>query len=252
MFFSTYITKLYARYVEEFTASLYGSLILWTPDSKEDMPEKSTAMIGSTNKIIAITLVFILSLFNATFALAQSSASNGSPDTRSPVIELEAVAESQAESYQVFTAQVVDDRLLKDVILYHRRDGQQAFSPIQMNLIGDSAFFTATIKTDPSDLRAIQYYVQARDEGGNRTVQGYAFDPYTRVLTTNDSVITTQAPTPTPTPTETVASSGEIKWWHVALGVVVVGALASAASGSDSGGTTDEGSVPLTVTVTGL
>jgi len=201
-------------------------------------------MIGSLNKCIATVLVIALSLSNATVTLAQSS-----PDTRSPVIELEAVAQSQADSSQVFTAQVVDDRLLKDVILYHRRDGQQAFSPTPMTPLGDSAYFTASIPTEPDDLRAIQYYVQARDEGGNRTVEGYAFDPYTRVLIANSAVISTPEPVPA---AQTETSSG-IRWWHVALGVVLVGAIASAAGGSSSGGgSSGDGTVPLTVTLTGL
>lgn len=205
-------------------------------------------MISSINKFIASTLVLILTLSTATSTLAQSS-----PDTRSPVIELEAVAESLADQSQVFTAQVVDDRILKDVILYYRREGQQAFSPVPMNPIGETAYFTTSVETDPTDLRAIEYYVQARDEGGNRTVQGYAFDPYTRVLIANKAVIkaptTTAAATNTPIES-TNTSSGGIRWWQVALGVVLVGALASAAGGGNS--SSNEGGVPLTVTVTGL
>lgn len=245
MLFSTNITKSYAQSVAGFTASLTGSIILTPREFKEDMPEKSLIMIGSVNKLIATTLVFILSLSTATVTFAQSS-----PDTRSPVIELEAVAEAQADAAQVFTAQVVDDRLLKDVTLYYRRDGQQAFSTLTMNAIAETAYFTASITTDPADLRAIQYYVQARDEGGNRTVQGYAFDPYTRVLLANEAVVNA-ATTVAPTQTTTTKSSG-VRWWQVALGIVVVGALAAAASGSSGGGSSDEGGVPLTVTVTGL
>lgn len=188
-----------------------------------------------------------MSLSNATFTLAQSSSGSSSPDTRSPVIELEAIGEAQADKSQVFTVQVVDDRLLKDVILYHRRDGQQAFSRVVMNPLADSAFFTTSITTDPTDLRSIQYYIQARDEGGNRTVQGYAFDPYTRVLIANNTIIDNQPIVPA----ETVSSSGGIRWWHIALGVIAVGALLSAADGGDSGAG-DDGTVPLTVNVTGL
>lgn len=202
-------------------------------------------MIGSVNKAIATMLVAILALSNMTMTYAQSS-----PDTRSPVIELEAVAESQADTSQVFTAQVVDDRILKDVILYYRRDGQQAFSSLPMGPIAETAFYTTTIETDPADLRAIQYYVQARDEGGNRTVQGYAFDPYTRALLPGDAVTNTQTNV-APTPPASTTSNG-IRWWHVALGVVLVGALASAVGGSGDSDSSGAGGVPLTVNVTGL
>jgi len=199
-------------------------------------------MIGSVNRFIATALVLIMSLSNATYAYAQSS-----PDTRSPLIELETVAEASADATQVFTAQVVDDRILKDVILYHRREGQQAFTPVTMQPIGDSAYFTASVETDPEDLRAIQYYVQARDEGGNRTVQGYAFDPYTRDLISNNAVINTQAIAPV----KKASSRRGVKWWQIVLGVVAVGALASAVGGSGGDGS-DDGTVPLTVTATGL
>lgn len=204
-------------------------------------------MIGTIKNIVATTLVLVISLTQTSYAIAQVS-----PDTRSPVIELEAVAESQADSQQVFTAQVVDNRELKDVILYHRRDGQQAFTPVPMNPIGATAYFTAAIETDPSDLRAIQYYVQARDEGGNRTVQGYAFDPYTRVLTAPAATVVAKAPTVVEAPTQTDSAASGIQWWQVALGVVLVGAIASAAGGGGDSGATDDGKVPLTVTVTGL
>lgn len=203
-------------------------------------------MIGFIKKLIATTLVFVLVLAHSTQLLAQSS-----PDTRSPVIELEAVAESAADNSQVFTAQVVDDRNLKDVLLYYRRDGQQAFIPTPMTPIGDSAFFTASVETDPDDLRAIQYYVQARDEGGNRTVEGYAFDPYTRVLIANDTVISAPESIATQT-TTTSSTNGKIRWWHVALGVVLVGAVAAAASGGGGNDSAEEGTVPLTVNITGL
>lgn len=205
-------------------------------------------MIGTIKNLIATTLVLVISLTQTSYAIAQVS-----PDTRSPVIELEAVAESQADSQQVFTAQVVDNRELKDVILYHRRDGQQAFTPVPMNVIGDTAYFTASIETDPSDLRAIQYYVQARDESGNRTVEGYAFDPYTRVLTGAAAAVIAEAPPAVETPADTNSATKGIQWWQVALGVVLVGAIASAAGGGGSdSGDTEDGTVPLTVTVTGI
>lgn len=204
-------------------------------------------MIGSIKKIIATILVFMLTLSHATHSLAQSS-----PDTRSPVIELEAVAESQADTSQVFTAQVVDDRLLKDVTLYYRRDGQQAFSTLAMAPIADTAYYSASVVTDPADLRAIQYYVQARDEGGNRTVEGYAFDPYTRELLSNEALANTQTSV-APTETASTGSGGGLRWWQIALGVALVGAIGLAAGGGgSSSGSSDEATVPLTVNVTGL
>lgn len=198
---------------------------------------------------LCVSLVLIVTPVLTTTAHAQSSGSNELPDTRSPLIELETVAESRADRAQVFTAQVVDDRVLKDVSLYHRRAGQLPFIATPMRPIADSGYFSAAIKTDQNDVRAIEYYIQARDESGNRTVEGYAFDPYTRVIVASENVIASQPAFAAEEPTAT----SRVRWWHVAIGVGVAALLASAANGSgdDGSGNTDNG-VPLNVTVTGF
>lgn len=211
------------------------------------LSEKSSAVNGFAKKIIAAILIITVQLPFMSAAFSQDT-----PDTRSPVIELEAVAESQSDNAQVFTAQVVDDRVLKEVSLYFRRNGQQPFTRTTMNKIGESSYYSASIETDPSDLRAIEYYVQARDESGNRTVEGFAFDPYTRVIVAGDTVISSAPAATTNTAVESQSFTSKIRWWHVAAGIVVVGAI-SAASGGSSGGNsaTDVGTVPLTVNITG-
>jgi len=209
---------------------------------------------GLINKFISVLLVVALQLPTATLTLAQSS-----PDIRSPVIELTVIAESEANNTQVFTAQVIEDNLLKDVFLYFRRSGQQPFTPVAMTQVGTSDNYSATLTTDPTDLRAIEYYIQARDEGGNRTVEGYAFDPYTRVLIANETIINTTAepsnPSTEPVTTQanqTSQSTSKVRWWHIVAGVVVVGAVASLASGDSSdGGSSEDNTVPLTVNITG-
>ncbi len=201
-------------------------------------------MNGLTKKIIVISMVIAMQLANATAVFAQSS-----PDTRSPLIELEAVAQAVADTSQVFTAQVVDDRVLKDVSLYFRRAGQQPFLPVPMTQIGDSSYYSVTVDTKTDDLRAFEYYIQARDEGGNRTVEGYAFDPYTRVITANPNLVVAPPTAPIATTNET-SSSGGLRWWQIAAGVLLVGALASAAGGDS--GASNEATVPLTVNLTGL
>jgi len=166
-------------------------------------------------------------------AMAQSSP-DSTPDIRSPVIELEVIAESTADNAQLFTAKVVEDRLLKDVLLYYRRAGQQPFTPTTMVQAGESNSYSVSLVTDPTDLRAIEYYIQARDEGGNRTVEGFAFDPYTRFLTASKTIVdiagtADTAVTPAVvTNSEPVASeaTGKIRWWHIVAGVLVVGAVA--------------------------
>lgn len=210
--------------------------------------EIGNAVNGIVKKFIAVVVAIAMQLPGMNLAMAQSS-----PDIRSPVIELEVIVEAQASDSQVFTAQVIEETLLKDVLLYHRRAGQQPFIPVKMSQVENSDNFSVTLRTDPMDLRAIEYYIQARDEGGNRTVEGFAFDPYTRVLIANETVInTTTAPAAPSTETATAKSTGRLRWWHIVAGVVVVGAVASLAGG-DSGENDQnaDGTVPLTLNITG-
>ncbi len=177
-----------------------------------------------------------------------------SPDVYAPVIDLDALASSQADNTQVFSARVTDDRELEDVILFHRRAGQAPFQRTVMEPIGSTEYFSASISTDVSDLRTIEYYLQARDASGNRSVEGYAFDPYGRSLSANKLLAQTPVSTTFVTDNNTNASSrGGIKWWHIALGVLAAGAIASSASssGSDNGTSNTGNTAPITISISG-
>ena len=200
-------------------------------------------------------------------ALAQGAAPG--VDAEPPVIELEALDEAVAGDSQVFTAQVADDVGLEDVRLYHRRAGDVPFASATMRPVGTSAFHSVTLPTDPDDLRDIEYYVQARDGGGNRSVAGFAFEPFVRTLSAPapDAPLAGVPVTSVPADrrmdastaraaSDTGPSTGSrVRWWQVALGVVAVGSLAALAGGGDSdGGATPAGdgapggtTVPLTV-----
>lgn len=210
-------------------------------------------MKGLINKLIALTLAIAMQLPTVNMSMAQSSPES-TPDIRSPVIELDVIAESTADNAQLFTAKVIEDKLLKDVLLYHRRAGQQPFTPTAMVQTGDSNSFSVSLATDPTDLRAIEYYIQARDEGGNRTVEGFAFDPYTRFLTPSKQVADTTVTPVVVAKSEPAVSeaTGKIRWWHIVAGVLVVGAVSSLSS---SGGSADNSAggetVPLTLNITG-
>jgi hypothetical protein len=203
------------------------------------------------NRKIKATICYLLVLvFTAThtpLALAQSTI-----DAQAPVVELVPMAEVEADDVQVFTVQAADDGILKDVILYYRRAGQLPYQQAPMKQIGSSQYYVANIETLPTDLRSFQYYIQARDESGNRTVDGYAFDPYTRTLVEN-SAYAAQALNLTSAPEvseeASTATSSRIKWWHLALGVVAAGAIASTVGGDD-GGQSDL--APITVNLSGL
>ncbi len=170
------------------------------------------------------------------------------PDIQSPIIEIEAVVEADAGNTQVFTALVADDRLLKDVTLYHRRAGRQAFDRAVMLPRGIAGYYSVELATDPADLRSIEYYVQARDQGGNRSISGFAFDPYQRMINANNTqaeplaeltTATEPVARATATPIDVAPKpekkSSNTKWWAIGL-AVVVGAVVASSGGSSSDG----------------
>ena len=177
-------------------------------------------------------------------------------DTVAPIIELEELEDGMADRSQVFTVQIAEDVGLQDATLYYRREGQLSFTPAPMQTLGNTGFYSVSIPTDNSDLRTIEYYVQARDLAGNRTVSGFAFDPYRRTLqpsatsmqqpgSLNETQIgsTTRSPVVTPKAGDRKTTPLlKRRWVQITLGVLAVGVVASLAK--DDGH--DSRVVPLT------
>lgn len=194
-------------------------------------------------------------------ALAQTQPMDFNP----PVIEMEEITSGIAGDIQVFTALVADDKEILDVKLYFRYSGQIPFDSKYMAPLGGSGYYTIKLETDPGERRNIEYYVQARDKGGNRTVKGFAFEPLVRNLVAPENPLPDTPPQNTPAPVVAVPvdeptepTTGRVRWWQVAMGVVAVGALAALAAGGsddpDNPGNGDDNSsttnVPLTITIT--
>ncbi len=196
-------------------------------------------------------------LVNTAEAQSTNSSAQTSPDNLAPVIELEVIPSGIAGQEQVFTSLVSDDRQVQDVFLYFRYSGQQSYNSIPMESIGGSSYYIATVSPQGDDTRAIEYYIQARDVSGNRTVEGFAFEPIVRTLrvaSNNQTTVDSNAGSNTnasgggdaPTP----QSSGGLKLWHIALGVALLGLVAGAAgSGGGGGGGGNGQTVPLTLTI---
>lgn len=208
------------------------------------MIDKQQSAQGSTKLhrfLLAVALTLMITGLNTTGAVAQNI------DTFAPVIELEELAQGVADLSQVFTVQIAEDVQLKDATLYHRREGQVAFTPALMEPLSNTGFFSATIQTNPSDLRPIEYYIQARDEAGNRTVNGFAFDPYTRTLSASSLSLSADPISNTST-AENKQSNAPVfykrRWVQITLGVLAAGAIVSLAN---SGGGDDSTVVPLTI-----
>lgn len=206
---------------------------------------KQAAMrIPSLHRLPTVCCVLLLLVWVVTqHSYAQSI------DTQAPIIELEELSESVADLTQVFTVQIAEDGQLKDATLYYRREGQLPFTPAPMEALGDTGYFSVSIPTDATDIRTIEYYVQARDGAGNRTVNGFAFDPYKRTLSASPSSFKAQTDGNGSLVAVPVTSQAGVKppllkrrWVQITLSVLAVGALASLAG--DSG--EDSEVVPLT------
>ncbi len=170
-------------------------------------------------------------------------------DLEPPLIEHEVLAEAEAAPRQSFVAQVVDDRELASVRLYWRLSGQGAFDRLPMTRVSGSSTWLARVPTDPEEARDIEYWIEARDAGGNRTVRGFAFNPLVRRIVS--APLAARAPgrprdarrdsgngTPSGTPAE--PESDRRALW-VVLGAVGVAVLVGlAASGGDGGGGGEE------------
>ena len=113
-------------------------------------------------------------------ACARAAAQDGGVDLEPPLIEHEALPEVEAAERQSFAAQVVDDRELASVRLYWRYAGETRFEAEAMRRVSSSSTWVADVPTPPDETRAIEYWIEARDAGGNRTVRGFAFSPLVR------------------------------------------------------------------------
>lgn len=195
-------------------------------------------MSENLSKRLVVMLITFLQLFSMPGMVnAQST------DIEPPVIEFEAVSSGNAGDSQVFAATVADNTQIASVTLYYRFAESTAYQNRPLNMLGSSGIYTVTISSEelPPSATFIQYYIEAFDVAGNRALQGFAFDPIERQL------VTPQAPVAQATnePVEASGMSLNRKLLYGAVGLLVVGVLASAAGG---GGSSSAG-VPVTVVV---
>lgn len=165
-------------------------------------------------------------------------------DSSPPVIESRPVEQGIKGENQVFTATVTDDKGVASVFLHYRLNGESVYQDRRMEPLGSTGIYSTTLSTD-SDVDAIQYYIEATDLAENRTLQGFAFDPMERELTERATPAAQKPAVEAPSP----GMSTKRKILYGVLGLVVVGALASAGgSGGGSGGGSDP-NVDVTITV---
>ncbi len=164
-------------------------------------------------------------------------------DSEPPVIELEIVNEGVRSETQVFSATVTDNIAVTSVMLNFRYDGERSYSSASMTQIPNTSIYTVSLDPGPINANAIEYYVEARDAGDNRTLQGFSFDPLDRALVTADAVTSS-------VDTQGTSLSTNRKIIYGVLGLLVVGALAASSSSSSGGSTGGPGpDVPTQIIV---
>lgn len=191
-----------------------------------------------------------LQLLVSILSIAPLSIWAQSIDVEPPSVDFQPVAEGVRGDSQVFTATVSDDVGVDSVVLHYRLDGDTLFETRLMQALGTTDIYTITIETNDAieAVMSIQYYIEAYDAAGNRTLEGFAFDPIERALV-DQQVTIEQTIQETSTDTATSPSTGMStgrKVLYGILGVVVVGALASSSSG---GGGSAQPGVDVTVVV---
>lgn len=201
--------------------------------------------------VVAVTTAWLLLVL----CIAQS----GSPvhaqiqDFDAPIIGLDDQDEAPRDQDQVFAVTVTDDRALESVFFHFRFDAGEPYQSAAMTQVGGTDRYTYTISAvliEPA-APSIQYYIDARDEAGNRTLQGFAFDPIERLLIDAPIEPVATSETQSSAEPEIVVNSMSTtqKVVYGVLGVLVVGALI-AGSSSDSGDSSTGGGITVPVTIT--
>jgi len=188
-------------------------------------------MTTSHLRRIATVVISVFHLLTMTLFSIPNLAWAQNLDSEPPVIELEIVNEGIRGETQVFSATVTDNVAVTSVMLNFRYDGEQGYSSVSMSLIPNTSIYTASLENPPVSANAIEYYVEARDGGDNRTLQGFSFDPLDRALVSADAITAS-----TDAPQAPLSTNRKIIYG--VLGLLVVGALAAGSSSSSGGSNT--------------
>ena len=180
---------------------------------------------------------------------AQTSDELDSLDLEPPVIEHESLIDGKAGLPQQFDAVVTDDRGVQQVTLYYRSDSFAGYIAAQM--IESDGVYAATVPTTGQQ-RRIEYYLEARDTGGNRVLQGFPAYPLVRNLL--QAAVPASSP-PVQANQSTSPSRTAIAVGAGLLGLLLLAGLSSSGDGgedndSNGGGGEPSQTVPLTINAT--
>ena len=198
------------------------------------------------------SLVAVLHLVFSVLVVMPSLSHAQAVDVEPPTIDLEVVNEGVLGETQVFSATVADNNELLSMTLHYRLGTEGSYQSVPMSAIAGTSIYTASVDTANASSSIIQYYMEARDTGGNRTVQGFAFDPFERTLVEESPAIVADSSTTVPAvvPVTSQPMSNRKKILYGVLGVLIVGGIASSVGGSSGGGSpAPAGDVELTILV---
>ncbi len=186
------------------------------------------------NKLFKLGFVCWFALSQILVGMSSANAQSGLIDVEPPLIEHDVIGAVEADIRQTFFATVVDDGELDSVSLYYRFLNDPAYSTVLMNRVSFSSTYIAHIPTDASSDRDIEYYIQARDKAGNRTVRGFAFNPLLREINYGTAPpLSTQAAAPTETTDSAPGKKRTVL--YVVLGVLALGLVAGLAGQQSDG-----------------
>jgi len=191
--------------------------------------------VSLASKLLRLGFAGWFALSQVLFCMTAAYAQSDLTDVEPPLIEHNVNESVEAAERQSFIATVVDDAELDSVSLYYRFQGDPTYNSLEMNRVSYSSTYIAHIPTDTNSARNIEYYIQARDKAGNRTVRGFAFNPLVREINgSNGSNGAVAEPNPPPASSSESEPAGKRKTiLYVVLGVLAAGAVAAA---MDTGG----------------
>ena len=170
-------------------------------------------------------------------------------DFEPPRIGADASTEVFRDEPQVFTVTATDNAGVDSLVIYYRLGPDAEYLNGRMQRIGDTDLFSFTIPAEsiPATVSVIQYYIEASDFEGNRTLEGFSFSPVERVLLDKPATVAGSDSQQSGESSSLLGSlSTTQKVVYGVVGLVIVGALVAVAS--DSGG--DSGSSNPTVPAT--
>lgn len=127
-------------------------------------------------------------------------------------------------------AEVVDDMGLDTVTLHYRRVGEEEFRPILMDRI-ERGRYRARLASDAVREPGIEYFIEARDSGGNIVLRGNRTTPlHIAVALPGESAPAADSAVVPP------EAARKPSYWKWVVGAVVIGAVAALAQGGGDGG----------------